>query len=46
MPEALRMWQELSGERVREFLPYRDGYLVNGKFYVYQVGGDICQLKI
>jgi len=35
------MWQDLSGIKVREVEPFRDGWLINKKHYVYQVGGDI-----
>ncbi len=49
MPETLRLWAELSGHKVREFRPFREGYIVDaivnpqeyGLFYIYQVGGDI-----
>lgn len=43
MPETLRLWQELSGVKVREFLPFREGWIVNGVYYVYQIGSEICQ---
>ncbi len=41
MPECLRLWAELSGNKVREFRPFMDGWIVNGVYYVYQVGGNI-----
>ena len=43
MEETLRLWQELSGVKIREFLPHREGWLVNGIYYIYRKGGDICQ---
>ena len=45
MPETLRMWQELSGVKVREFLPFKDGWIVNGNYYIYQEGGDIHEQR-
>jgi hypothetical protein len=49
VPETLRLWAELSGHKIREFRPFREGYIVDamvnpqeyGLFYIYQVGGDI-----
>ena len=41
MPECVRLWQELSGVKVRGFLPFRDGWLVNGRYYIFQKGSDV-----
>jgi hypothetical protein len=43
--ETVRLWEELSGIKVRELLPYGRGYIVNGTYYIYQVGGDIHESK-
>lgn len=45
MPECVRLWQELSGVKVGGFLPFRDGWLVNEKYYIFQEGGDIHEWK-
>ncbi len=46
MPETLRLWAELSGTKVLDSRPYRDGYLVNGEFYVYQYAGNIVAERL
>jgi len=45
MPETLRLWAELSGTKVREFCTWREGWIVNGVHYVYQVGGEIHEQR-
>jgi hypothetical protein len=45
VPECVRLWQELSGVKVGGFLPFRDGWLVNEKYYIFQEGGDIHEWK-
>ena len=40
------MWQEMSGVKVRHLLPFRDGWIVNGSFYVYQIGADIHEERV
>jgi hypothetical protein len=46
LSEMLRLWAELSGVKILGSRPYREGYLVNEVYYVYQVGADICQEKL
>ena len=41
MPETLRLWAEMSGIKILDSRPHRDGWIVNGKFYVYQEGGNV-----
>jgi len=41
VPQTLKLWAELSGNKVSEFRPHGEGWIVNGTYYIYQVNGDI-----
>lgn len=46
MPECVRLWQELSGIKVRQFFWDGERYVVNGDRLVWQVGSDIHEERV
>ena len=41
MPGQLRLGGEMSGVKTRYSRPRRDGWMGNGRYYVYQEGGNV-----
>ena len=46
MPETLRLWAEMSGIKILDSRPHRDGWIVNGRYYVYQEGGNVVAERL
>jgi len=43
--ETLRLWAEMSGIKILDSRPHRDGWIVNDTYYIRQIGGDIHESK-
>jgi hypothetical protein len=45
LPQTLKIWAEVSGMKVLNFRPHREGWIVNNIYYIYQTGADIHESK-